>query len=208
MCRVRVSTLPLAKPVLRSRHVIPKCGHLAGRIARSHVTNARVIKLLKLLDSASAIRIPNVGRPDSRTTRPSTLIVSTFLPPLNRGVWFFSFVKDPPTREQIHKSSFQILRSVMLILFFSCSSCLTGKPVLIIGLNPARNFPFLTNVISKLLTVPWGCLFLNVGCESDVLSKWFRIMSLTAVDSFALISQTPRLTPENSFDLRQISYNE
>lgn len=68
-----------------------------------------------------------------------------------------------------------------LTLFFSCTSSLAGKPVLITSLNSARNFPFLTNVISRLLTVSWSCLFFNVGRESDVLSKRFQIMPLTVL---------------------------
>jgi len=35
-----VSTLSLAESVPRSRHMIPKCGHLADGIAHSRVTSA------------------------------------------------------------------------------------------------------------------------------------------------------------------------
>lgn len=92
---------------------------------------------------------------------------------------------------------------------FSYSSCLAGKSVVITSFNPTLNFLFLTNVISSLLTVSWGCFFLKkrvVGRENDVVSKRFESCRWQLRDSFALILQTLELIRENSFDLHQIPY--
>lgn len=184
------------RTVLRSRHVIPKCGHLAGRITRSHVTNARVIKLR--WNYAVRFRVSN---PDSRTMRLSTLIVYGWkisTPVESRRFNLIFSSSNARTNSQIRVFIPNSPRSVMLILFFSCSSCLTGKLVLIIGLNLARNF--LTNVISKLLTVS----LLGLSLLECQVREWrfIEVISNHVVDSFALISQTPRLTRENSFYIK------